>query len=606
MVPHSWLLRIMDDTKIAGNLSRLIKDSMGMWETELCCNGESLGNVEIKRGIFQGDSLSPLLFIMAMVPLTALLNAEKFGYRFKDPPLVEFNHLFFMDDLKLYAKTERELEELLKIVYKFSKDIGMEFGFEKCGLLIMKKGLKVKSDGIKLPCGEKIKEVDNHGYKYLGVLQECNVLHTEMKEKVKNEYLRRVKAVARSKLYSRNLFTAINSYAVSVVRYSAGILDWQEKELKDIDIKTRKILTMNGVFHKKGNVNRLYLKRNDGGRGLISVEDCVKIEQLNLSNYLRLSEEALLQAANRVFNVEIPSNESVFESTESTEGEGECEVAVRESEVSVKETGDAYKERVANERLEDFGNKPMHGKWARDNKDMSMRTFDWVTKGFVSKRTEGFIFAAQEQALQTNWLKSRILGGDFDNRCRKCKGFPETVSHLVSGCPNLAQLEFKTRHDRVGLRVYWELCRKFNIRCSDRWFKETPDKIRTSKCGRYEIWWDRAVETSKALEHNRPDLVLIDNVKKHWIIVDFSVPNDKNVELKEKEKVDHYNALAYEIRKIKKVTTQILPLVVGALGRVTTNLEKNLSLLEIAHVQICMQVTAIIGSGIILKKVLNV
>ena len=68
-----------------------------------------------------------------------------------------------------------------------------------------------------------------------------------LKELVTDEYLRRVKAVARSKLYSRNLFNAVNSWAVSVVRYSAGILNWKENELKSIDVKTRKILTMNGI-----------------------------------------------------------------------------------------------------------------------------------------------------------------------------------------------------------------------------------------------------------------------------------------------------------------------------------------------------------------------
>ena len=74
----------------------------------------------------------------------------------------------------------------------------------------------------------------------------------------------------------------MNSWAVSVFRYSAGILKWRENELKAIDIKTRKILTMNGVFFKKGNIDRLYVKRKCGGRGLISVEDCVRMEERNL------------------------------------------------------------------------------------------------------------------------------------------------------------------------------------------------------------------------------------------------------------------------------------------------------------------------------------
>ena len=53
-----------------------------------------------------------------------------------------------MDDLKLYAKNEKELHSLVQTVKVFSKDIGMDFGIEKCSMLIMKRRKKTKSDGI--------------------------------------------------------------------------------------------------------------------------------------------------------------------------------------------------------------------------------------------------------------------------------------------------------------------------------------------------------------------------------------------------------------------------------------------------------------------------
>ena len=56
-----------------------------------------------------------------------------------------------MDDLKLYAKTEEELDSLVQTVRVFSEDIGMKFSIEKCSMLVMKRGKKFKSDGIKLP-----------------------------------------------------------------------------------------------------------------------------------------------------------------------------------------------------------------------------------------------------------------------------------------------------------------------------------------------------------------------------------------------------------------------------------------------------------------------
>ena len=247
MVPHSWILRMLNISKVAGNITSFLSNTMVHWKTNLTCNGNELGSIEIKRGIFQGDALSPLLFIISMLPLSFLLQREeRLGFRFGSFGQL-INHLFFMDDLKLHAKNEHDLKKLVDIVHSFSVNIGFVFGIEKCASLKIEAGVRKESDGISLPTGEVIREVENDGNKYLGVLEGCDIEHKKMKELVTDEYLRRVKSVARSKLYSRNLFNAVNSWAVSVVRYSAGILNWKENELKSIDVKTRKILTMNGI-----------------------------------------------------------------------------------------------------------------------------------------------------------------------------------------------------------------------------------------------------------------------------------------------------------------------------------------------------------------------
>ena len=144
----------------------------------------------------------------------------------------------------------------------------------------MKKGKLIYSEGIEIPSGDRIKEINaDNVYKYLGILEADDIKDTEMKEKIRSEYVRRVKKILKSHLNSRNVVTAINSRAVSVIRYSAGIIGWTEKELKDLDRKTKKLMTLHCTFHKKGDVDRLYLKRAEDGRGLISVEDCVLIEK---------------------------------------------------------------------------------------------------------------------------------------------------------------------------------------------------------------------------------------------------------------------------------------------------------------------------------------
>ena len=229
-----------------------------------------------------------------MMPLSMLLRRGKLGYAF-GPGGKTINHLIFMDDIKLYGKSEKELEALVELVRVFSRDIGMEFGLDKCAVLSIRKGVKVHCDGIGLPSGEAMKELDEIGYKYLGVLEGADIMNREMKKKVKEEYLRRVKLVAKSRLYAGNLIKGINAWAVSVVRYSAGVLNWTKKELKGMDVRTRKLLTMFGVFHMESNVDRLYMKRKEGGRGLISVMECVRGEEIALSEYVVASDEWMLK-----------------------------------------------------------------------------------------------------------------------------------------------------------------------------------------------------------------------------------------------------------------------------------------------------------------------
>ena len=88
-----------------------------------------------------------------------------------------------MDDLKLYSRTEKELNSLVETVRIFSKDINMEFGIQKCALLVLKRGKSVKTEGIQLQDNSFIRSLEyDENYKYLGVLQANEVNGSEMKK----------------------------------------------------------------------------------------------------------------------------------------------------------------------------------------------------------------------------------------------------------------------------------------------------------------------------------------------------------------------------------------------------------------------------------------
>ena len=152
----------------------------------------------------------------------------------------------------------------------------MEFGIEKCALLVMKSGKRHLTDGIELPNQDKIRTLtENETYKYLGILEADTIKQVEMKNKIQKEYLRRTRKLLETKLSSRNLIKGIDTWAVPIVRYLGPFLKWTREELRQMDQRTRKLMTMHKALYPRDDVDRLYVPRKEGGRGFASIEDNV-------------------------------------------------------------------------------------------------------------------------------------------------------------------------------------------------------------------------------------------------------------------------------------------------------------------------------------------
>ena len=224
MVTHSWIIEYLNLFEVAENIKSLLVNSMEKWKLMLCSGNSELVEVEIKQGIFQGDSLSPLVFVLSMIPLSLILKKEKAACKFSESK-EKINHLLFMDDLKLYSRSEKRLDSLVQTVCIFREDIGMEFGIEKCAILVTEKGKIVKSVGIELSDDKIIKSLQkDESYKYLANLEGDKFLEEKMKLNVSKEYIRRLRKVLKPKLNGANLVRGVNTWAVSVLRYSAAFL----------------------------------------------------------------------------------------------------------------------------------------------------------------------------------------------------------------------------------------------------------------------------------------------------------------------------------------------------------------------------------------------
>ena len=126
---------------------------------------------------------------------------------------------------------------------------------------------------MELPNQDKSRTLgEKETYKYLGILGADTIKQVEMKGKIKKEYFWRTRNLLETKLSSRNLVKGINTWAIPLVRYSGPFLKWTREELKRIDQRTRKLMTMHKAFYPRGDVDRLYVSRKEGGRGLASIE----------------------------------------------------------------------------------------------------------------------------------------------------------------------------------------------------------------------------------------------------------------------------------------------------------------------------------------------
>ena len=120
-----------------------------------------------------------------------------------------------------------------------------------------------------------------------------------------------------------------------------------------------------------------------------------------------------------------------------------------------------------------------------------------------------------------------------------------------------------------------------------------------------KILWDFDIRTANIISARRPDIVIVDYNQRTGIIVDVAIPADVNIVSKEKEKIMKYQQLRIELEKLWNVKFTIVPVVIGALGSFTPNLQQYLNQLPGKHPINPLTKAALLGSAHILRKVLD-
>ena len=187
------------------------------------------------------------------------------------------------------------------------------------------------------------------------------------------------------------------------------------------------------------------------------------------------------------------------------------------------------------------------------------KTWTWQRKGYLKRGTKSLLIAALNNAIRTNHIKAIIDKTQQNSKCRLCSDGDKTDDHIISECCKLAQ-NYKTRHDWVGKVTHWELCKKLKFDHTNKWYMHNPASV--MKNDTYKRPWDFGIQTDHLITARRLDLIIINKKGRNCRIVDFVVPADRIIKLKESEKKDKYLDLARGLKKLWIMKMTVMPIVI--------------------------------------------
>ena len=241
------MLEVVSILHFAMPFQSLLASFVQNWRTQLELGfgvNQTCIPIEIRKGIYQGDSLSPALFCLCLFPICLALKRFQ-GYSLGKPRCRDsqcaITHLYYIDDLKIYSSSRKELERMhmITVLSDVSTEAGLQFCVEKSNVCIIERGkIADPSDGTEVNAIDSIEHIDpDRPYKYLSVLQTSRPHTDDVVDKVSNKCLKRANIVWSSDLSGFHKVKAHNTWAVPVVSYIMPTLKIPVTTIRDLDTK---------------------------------------------------------------------------------------------------------------------------------------------------------------------------------------------------------------------------------------------------------------------------------------------------------------------------------------------------------------------------------
>ena len=335
-------------------------------------------------------------------------------------------------------------------------------------------------------------------------------------------------------------------------------------------------MTAARCHHPRSAVERLYLPRDKGGRGLLSVEELHDRVYTGFAAYLNTSSSRFLKCVvehnlHKWRGTHLKSAVTILsrygiESEISDKGA----IIIDGTEQKGYKLGQLIKSRAAEQRRLRLRDKQLHSQiWeVIDTQEADRGTWQWLKDWRIGSDVEASLLAIQDGIVWTgNYQKAVAKVRGVNDVCRLCGEPKETLSHLLASCKSLLGTVIKSRHDDCARVIYYTVAKQLGLLPTVvRWW----DRSAVQHVLENEEWkmlWDHPFRTDRTLEFTRPDIV-IENTRTHegWI-VEIGVCLDFNLKAKMAEKKSKYVPLAIELCKLRGWTRwKTIAVVVGATG----------------------------------------
>jgi hypothetical protein len=618
--------------------------------------------LHVQNGVLQGDSLSPLLFCICMAPVSHWLNTRlpcyETSFKRGTNRSLKINHLFFVDDLKLFTPKKQDLFDVLQGMENLLGKIGGCMNEQKCGIAHSIHTMVTDSSQATV---RNIPIIgDNETYKYLGIEQNMRVCSDSLKDRISKDLLQRAEQIFSSRLTIRQMISAFNCILPAVVRFictniiiGRGRFESDVAFFKDLDKKIRGIMAKCKLRFKHQNIYRIYADPEDGGLGLQKFEEtyeesiiytyCYLACSPNLSTSLwfmkslcKRNKRSIVADFDRVMlhyklntMVSLPEGKSgllidkvLFEKPTIASRT----IVLKMRKIRKESANCLMSKDTISAGCPGLKSMSMITDYSRWNLDRH-HTWDWLKRGIICPLVLRNVTAAQEnQILFTNHGSD---GRDQDCRWGCSNGqtrqaVPETVAHIASNCDQWHATLYVERHNSVARNIYYELCRKYGFMPNH--YTRNIDPIRDNE--KAKLYWDRPVD-DLGLRFNRPDIVCFEkkpgssNEYSNIWIIEVSVVWYQHLLVKQKLKLDKYGTNSMEITdhpgknlrgelgKRYNCPVSVVPVVLGVFGEVSTGLEPELTKLQLPTKRTSCLIerlsrSAVIGTHWILKAHLSI